>query len=153
MKKLLTLFITVSLLLGLASPCSIKAAEVDTEIIYLEDGDYIEIIVETAPQARVSGVKTATKTATCRNSSQEALWSVSVTGKFVYVKDTSCVCVEVSGKSECYNSVWKVSDVTTSKSGNTATAKATGTKYFLGIAMHSYELPVIIVCDTYGNIS
>lgn len=153
MKKLFTLLVTVSLLLGLASPCSIKAAEVDTEIIYLEDGDYIEITVETAPQARVSGVKTATKTATWKNSSDEALWSVSVTGKFVYVKDTSCVCVEVSGKSECYSSVWKVSDAIVSKSGNTATAKTTGTKYFLGIAMNDYDLSVTMRCDTYGNIS
>ena len=153
MKKLLTFIITIFILFELTTPYNLHAAEVNTETIYMDNGEYIETTIVTYPQTRSSNTKTATKTSTYKNSSNEALWSVSVTATFSYETGKSCLCTSVSGESKSYSSVWKVSGTSTSKSGNAATAKATGTKYFIGIPMNSYNLSVTLTCDTYGNLS
>lgn len=152
-KKISALIITLSVLCGIITPCDSQAAEVSTDITYLSDGSYIETTIITYPETRSTGSKTATKTATYKNADDEPLWSVAVTGTFSYETGKNCICIGTSGESKSYNSVWKVSGATATKSKNTASATATGTKYFVGVAMHSYDLTVTLTCDTYGNLS
>lgn len=165
MKKIFSFIITIAIILTLSTPYNFYASdnsaqpEISSTIFYLDNGDYIETTIVTYANSLIntastlsSTTKIGTKTTTYRNSSDEALWSVSVTGTFTYTGQ-SCTCTSVSGQSKSYSSVWKVSNATASKSGNTATAKATGTKYFIGIAMHSYELAVTLTCSNSGVLS
>lgn len=152
MKKIFTCILTLFLLANFISPHIVNATEVDTEITYMDNGDYIETTIISYSLNR-STTKTATKTATYKNSFGDALWSVSVTCTFSYDYGISCTCTNVSGDSQSYSSNWKVSDVITSKTGNTGTAKATGTKYLAFLPTNSYELSVTLTCDNYGNLS
>lgn len=153
MKKLLGLLTAVVILLGCIPATKPQAAEVNTETIYLDNGDHIETTIVTYPQTRSFSTKTGVKTTTYMNADDEPLWSVSVTATFSYDPGRSCLCNSVSGESKSYVSGWKVSEATTFRQLNTAMASATGTKYFIGIPMNSYEVSVTLTCDTYGNLS
>lgn len=153
MKKLLGLLIVSIILFSFMPVTSIQAAETSTQTVYMDNGDYIETTITIYPQTRSTNTKTAVKTSAYKNADNETLWSVSVTGTFSYEPGNSCICTNVSGESKSYNSAWKVSDAAVSKYANTATASATGTKYFLFVPTNSYDLSVTLTCDTYGNLS
>lgn len=156
MKKLIIPLLILVLLFTFFQPTSASAAEADmiTEIEYFENGDYIETTITIYPQARSSeNTTTGKKTLTYKNSSGDALWSISVTATFTYVSGKSCTCTSVSGSAATYSSSWKVSDVTTSKSGNSASSTATGTHYFSIIPLNSVTQTITLTCDNYGNLS
>lgn len=164
MKKIFSFIITLAIIIVLSSPHNLYASDIDAEpeiitnIIYFDNGDYLETTIISSFQSlsntasTLSNTKNGTKTSTYRNSSGDALWSVSVTGTFTYTGQ-SCACTSVNGESTSYSSYWKVSGVTTSKSGNKATAKATGKKYLLGIQMQSHDVSVTLTCSNSGVLS
>lgn len=163
MKKVCSFIITIAIIIVLSAPYNLYASdinaesEVNTTIIYFDNGDYLETTIISTLQSSnteviLSNTKSGTKTSTYRNSSGDALWSVSVTGTFTYTGQ-SCTCTAVSGTGTSYSSYWKVSNVTTSKSGNTATAKATGKKYLYGIQMQSHDVSVTLTCSNSGVLS
>ena len=164
MKKIFSLFLTIIFIFTLSLHNNVQANEVHiplettVSVIYLDNGDYIETSIVTIPSLNneasilATNTKTGTKTSTYKNSSGEALWSVSVTGTFTYTGQSS-TCTSVSGTSKSYSSAWKVSATTNSKSGNTATAKATGTHYILGVAVNTYALSVTLTCSSTGVLS
>lgn len=66
MKKIVTLFTIISSILFLSLPVS--ALEQKKEIIQLDNGYYLETIIEEIPTTRASNQKTGRKTANYKNS-------------------------------------------------------------------------------------
>jgi hypothetical protein len=140
-----------------------------TSIEYLEDGTCLETTItsvrldteestdfETSSASTTSSssvIMQATKTLTAKNDSGEALWSVTVTGTFRVITGVSSTCTSAVGSAAAISPYWKVSDVTTAYSGNTARATATGTKYWGIIKMETSTHTVALACDVYGNMN
>ena len=82
MKKIITLLTIVSSILFLSLPVS--ALDQKKEIIKLDNGYYLETIIEETSMARAANQKTARKTANYKNAQGAIMFSVTVTGTFTY---------------------------------------------------------------------
>ncbi|MCD7716088.1 MAG: hypothetical protein LUG56_05355 [Lachnospiraceae bacterium] len=154
-KKLFSLAILVIFLFSSmlhASASSVNSGNAVIEIEYLDDGSYFETIVQAQSLAKTSSI-IGNKTLNYKNSSGEALWSVTVYATFSYLNGVSCNCTTVSGSSVSYNSSWTVTSATTNKSANKASASATGKHYSGSTLVESISKTVTLTCDTYGNLS
>lgn len=110
------------------------------------------VVIEDNTNARATSTKTAKKTASYKNSSGSKLWSVTVTGKFTYNgKTSSCTSSSVSATS--YDSNWKISSKSSSKTGSTAIGKATAKLYLDGSYISSLTKTVKLTCDKNGKLS
>lgn len=153
MKKLITILTTLTLLFNLStvSNAGITAAgsypKTDTvEVVDLGDGITIEYeITETPSMARAS-TKTATKTATCKADGVK-IATIKLTATFSYT-GSSATCTSASATYTTYNG-WRASNKSTTRSGNTATAKA---KFSKGIRDHGY-VTTTMSCSKTGVIS
>lgn len=141
MKNLFSLKLSFTLVIFLLSFAPVYAyASTDITlkskpiIEYLEDGSYFEsIIYESNPSVQLfatTKTKNGQKTVTHYSSSGIKQWSITVNGTFSYNGSTSS-CTAVSGTKSIYNSNWKISITSISKSGNCASTTANG-KYYLG---------------------
>ena len=156
MKKYLSLIMAIAIVFFLSASNTVQASgdnvlnRTYTTIEYLDNGDYIEttLVVSNSTKGTITGAKTATY----KDSSNEILWEVSVTGTFSY-NGTSSTCVSASGDSHSYSSNWTVSSPTVSKSGNTATSTATGKKRLFGIVIQTQTLSVTLSCSKNGVLS
>lgn len=123
-----------------------------------EDLYCITTITENKPKA-TSGISicsskstiSASKTTEYKNSSGNTLWYVKVTGSFTYDGSTS-KCNSASISAGSYNSAWKVSDRSSSTSGNTAIATATGTRYRNSLPVQSITKSVSLSCSKNGAL-
>ena len=146
----------ITLVLILSASYSIPASADDTNtngtttIEYLDNGDYIETTIIILESTR--GPITGTKTATDKNSSNEVLWDVSVTGTFVY-SGSDCTCANATGSSHSYSSNWTVSLPSISRSGNTATSSATGKRHLFGIVVQTEHLAVTLFNKSSDSLS
>ena len=80
------------------------------------------------------------------------LWTVQVNGTFSYT-GTSAVCTNSTITTTCPSSAWKISNKSSSKSGNTAYASATGKQYLLGICIQTVNRTVSLKCSNTGILS
>lgn len=149
---LVLLILTMICCSVLCTPVSASTlTESKTTIEYLENGDYIETIItwETSP-TRAS--KKASKTANYKGSGDTTLWSITVTGTFTYNGSTSS-CTACSHSSQSYNSLWTINSVSSSRSGNTATATGTATLQLPLVAPKTYSMSVKLTCSANGTLS
>lgn len=164
MKKIITLFTLVTFTLGILYPSSTVAAQTafifssQTETILLENGDYLETTIIDTPIfssgiSTFSTAKTVTKTKTTRykNQSGATLWSVSIKATFTYNGSTS-KCTSYSHSTTCPSKTWKIKSVSSSKNGNSATAKAIAT-HFLDTISKDFTKSVTIRCSKNGTVS
>ena len=131
MKKIITLLTIVSSILFLSLPVS--ALDQKKEIIKLDNGYYLETIIEETSMARAANQKTARKTANYKNAQGAIMFSVTVTGTFTYTGSSS-TCTKSVAEASSKNTNWKISSKSASKSGNKATAKAIAKRYVDGKA-------------------
>ena len=164
MKKFITLFTLAAFALVFFYSGSTALAQTafnvpsQTEIVPMEDGDYLETTILDAPKIQ-SGVslystaKTITKTKITKykNKSGSVLWSVSIRATFTYNGNTA-KCTSYSHSTTCPAKTWKIKSVSSSKSGNSATAKATAT-HSSNNASNNYTKSVTISCSKNGTIS
>lgn len=160
MKKcIISLFTILSLVCAInIAPLSVNASDnassITTEMI--EDGYYFETIIEDeecsmAPMATTQYI-TKTKTTKLKNSNGDVMWAVSIKATFSYNGSTS-KCTSCTPSATSYASAWSIKSVTSSKSGNSATATA----------IAAYSLPtgtsqlssksVTITCSATGVVS
>ena len=144
MKKIITLLTIVSSILFLSLPVS--ALDQKKEIIKLDNGYYLETIIEETSMARAANQKTARKTANYKNAQGAIMFSVTVTGTFTYTGSSSVA--EASSK----NTNWKISSKSASKSGNKATAKAIAKRYVDGVAVETQNCTVTLICSSNGSL-
>lgn len=159
MKKIITVTLIISLISCILFCIPVSATTTDkTEktIEYLENGDYIEtIITDDTENSDISLYATntiaKTKTKYYKNSSGIVLWSVSVKATFSYNGSTS-TCTRCSHSTTAPASAWSIKSASHSKSGNTATAKATAT-WKTSAGSKDYSMSVTIKCSATGVVS
>jgi len=150
-KKVLSLLLAVILLMGQFS-ISVSASAMDDCSItreYLSDGSYYETKIEYGKTR--STITGASKTTTYRNSAGVALWYVRVKANFTF-NGSSSSCTSSSCSAESYSSSWKIISRDSSRSGNTAYAKAKAAQYMPGALVGTKERTVSITCDKNGNV-
>lgn len=150
MKKIITILTILSSILFLSFPVS--ALEQKKEIIQLDNGYYLETIIEETPTTRASNKKTAKKTGNYKNAQGTTMFSVTVTGTFTYTGSSS-TCTKSIASATSKNANWKISSKSASKSGNKATAKATAKRYVDGTAVETQNCTVTLTCSSNGSLS
>lgn len=130
------------------------AASNSIQYEYFSDGSYIksEIIDSNSSISTFSSTVSKTKVNTYYGSSGIKQWSVSVTGTFTY-GNGSASCTSSSCKTEVYNNAWSVGSRKASKSGNKATASATGELYSGGHIINTITKSVTLTCSATGQFS
>ena len=142
MKKIFRILLSLTLSLSLCNAQILLASNSNTQVEYFEDGSYCITVIEDCSNLNLSDISTASTSKTVSkskktsyySSSNAELWYVKVTGSFTY-GNGSAVCNSSSVTAESKNSNWKISNKSSGKSGNTATASATGKRYVNGNAV------------------
>ena len=156
MKKLIFSLISALLFISV-TPDVASAQSPDTKIEYFNDGSYlVTYITEISDFSNITTyaatTKTKTKTANYYNSSNELLWFVQVKGTFTYGNGSSkCTASEVNAG--YYNSHWKLSNQSASKSGNSATASVTAKLYSGSEVFQTLHKSVTLSCSPTGQFS
>ncbi len=155
-RKILALFVITTLIFSMQTALALSSCE-NTTIEYLDNGDYIVTIIETVSPVNgimplASNTETKSKTSYYKNAAGDTMWYVRVTGTFTYGDGTS-KCTSVTPSAASYTSDWKVSNISGSKSGNKASATATGKQYVNGIVVDSYTETVTLTCSSTGVFS
>ena len=145
MKKIITLLTIVSSILFLSLPVS--ALDQKKEIIKLDNGYYLETIIEETSMARAANQKTASY----KNAQGAIMFSVTVTGTFTYTGSSS-TCTKSVAEASSKNTNWKISSKSASKSGNKATAKAIAKRYVDGVAVETQNCTVTLICSSNGSL-
>lgn len=134
----------------------VYADETVSEIEYLDDGCYYETVIESEAPGDGAQLQAKTKTKSntvyFKNSKGEVQWYVKVTGTFTY-GDGSSKCTAASATAVSKVAAWKISDKSSSKSGNAATAKATAKRYVDGSVAETRNKSVTLKCSSSGNLS
>lgn len=163
MKKLIILFLILILTYESPFPSIVTAQAATTlpcqaEIILLDDGNYFETTIVDTPAtlpniSTLATTKSITKTKTTyyKNKNGDILWSVSINATFTYNGSTS-TCISYSHSTTCPASTWKIKSVSSSKSGNSATAVAIATHTINNIS-NDYTKSVTISCSKNGIVS
>ena len=150
MKRLLTLLIVICLALTIPQ-AAFASPTVDEEVIYLDDGRYIVITIETAA-TRASNTRTGSKSYDCYNSNNELEWKVVLSGTFTY-NGTSATCTASSCNVIIYDSDWYEISKSATKSGSTASATFTVGRKFLGITIEKETHTISLSCNKNGVLS
>jgi hypothetical protein len=156
MKKLTALLLTFIIAMCTIGSISASALTLvnntQTQIEYLENGDYIETIITSNNSliSTASTSKTASKTSYYKNSSGDVMWSVTIKGTFSY-NGTTSTCTSCSHSTTSPGSAWSIKSSSSSRSGNSATAKATAT--YTNMISTDYSMSVTIKCSANGTIS
>lgn len=156
MKKFISVVLFFSLFLT-ALPVYADSNTQKEHVEYLPDGSCFVTVLEdvpsTAPLAlAASTTQTKSKTTYYKNAAGEVMWWVKVTGTFTYGNGTSkCTNAKATAASE--NSAWKISNITESKSGNSASASAKGTQYTQGVITNAITKTVTLKCSATGVFS
>lgn len=120
---------------------------------YYANGDYIETVLYDLPDNSIqlfSTTKTGSKKLSYKNSGT-VLWSVTIKGTFSYDGSTSkCTSCSVSATSN--SSDWIIYSKSASKSGNSATGKATAHKLSFGVYERSVTKSVTLSCKPDGTL-
>ena len=164
LKKNITLFILTTFALSFfffGSTASAQTAIVfssQTETVPLEDGDYLETTIINTPTiplgvSLLSTKKNITKTniSKYKNKDSTVLWSVSIKATFTYNGSTA-KCISCSHSTTFPAKTWKIKSVSSSKSGNSATATAIATQSFGNISK-DFTKSVPISCSKNGTVS
>lgn len=124
----------------------------DSEVQYFEDGSYTITTYEEMITPFSSGSAAKGKSVTRYTSDNEKVWSVTLWATFTYT-GSSATCTKASTTYVIYDSAWKITKNTASKSGRTATADFVMKKYWLGIITYTVPGTITLTCDNNGNIS
>ncbi len=158
MKKLFIFMLTALMTFNIIFPFPVLAntnSTNTTEYTYYDDGSYMitSIIDEpTIPVTRSTSTTTKSKIASYYSSSNVELWYVKVTGTFTY-NGTSSKCTSSSVSAASYDKNWQISNRSASKSGSSATAKATGKLYQNDIVRKTINKTVTLTCSAKGTFS
>lgn len=159
MRKTVSLGVIISLISCLIFSVTATATTVNDynrTIEYLDNGDYIETIIsddEIDSEISLFSTKSITKTKTSyyKNSNGTVLWSVAIKATFSY-NGKSAICTSCSHITTAPANSWSIKSASHSKSGNTATAKATAT-HKTSTGSSDVTRSVTIKCSPTGVVS
>lgn len=150
--SILCLLVCCVIMFSIITPASARESSslISTRRIDYINGDYvIEVVTEDndSCQSRTTNTKTGTKTSTYYNASDEAIYSVKVTGTFTYDGST----VKATGAAATV-SIYSTAASYVSKSSNYSSnfATATGKVTYNGITVSK---TVTLYCSVNGTLS
>lgn len=144
----------------LATPSFANAAS-NESVTYFDDGSYmVTTIIEEPTLQKPSGMQTNATSTTktmCKqvnyyNGSNQVMWYVIATGTFTY-NGTTAKCNSSSVKAESLVSTWKMSKLSSARSGATAYAAATAKHYMAGLVINTIDELVSLTCSPSGKFS
>lgn len=153
MKKIIPFLLVLAAVISFFPPntASATGAAEQKEIIFLEDGAYIEVTLESVSTIGY-GVVTKSKNYTYYGADKVAEWNISLTGTFAY-NGINSSCTLSSCSVDIYDSAWYVVSKTPSLSGNTAYATVTMGYKVLGVTVSKKTYDITLTCDKDGNLS
>ena len=80
-------------------------------------------------------------------------WTFTVYGTFQVNQGSSVSCTASSYGTSIGNASWRCTGGSATRSGATATARGTMTRYAVGVAVQTVHPSVSVSCDKYGNLS
>lgn len=158
MKKTLVIFLSLFLLISCFIPTQAvnnsEKSDENTVIEYFCDGSYITttIIESTNSINRSTSTKTGTKTITYSDANGDTLWEAFLHGTFTYNGTTSS-CTSTNITYSVYDSDWKITSATSTKSGNKAIGNITAKRYFIGIPTATIDKSATLTCSANGTLS
>lgn len=155
MKKIVAVFLSVLMLL--AFPVAAYAGETDDTVVsstveYFEDGSYQVTVIEEQPALTRASTKSGSKTVKHYNSDDELEWYVKLSATFSYT-GSSATCTSATPSYKIYNTKWKVSKSSASRSGRTATGNFEVKYYVLGIPVTTEPVVITLSCSNSGTLS
>lgn len=152
MKKIFSLILLTVFTLSLFS-VNVAGATDSENTIYFDDGSYIVISnIETTNIARATNTITGQKHYTYYDSANTQIWKATLKGTFTYT-GSSATCTSSKITYTIYDSSWKITEATATKSGNKAMGDVTAKKYFLGIPTKTVDKTITITCSANGTLS
>lgn len=153
--KKLASFVLVFAMAVLVLPRGFAKAEnspPQNDIIFLENGDHIEIIMESMP-TRATGTTTKRLNYNYYDiNNGEIVWQIILTGVFEY-NGTTATCTSSSCSVDIYDSSWYVISKSVSKSGDAASATVEMGRKVLGVTIKEETYRLSLTCDKNGNVS
>ncbi len=151
MKKFLSLILILVLVCSTAVlPCN--AAQEDTEIVYLENGDYLVITTTVYPIARSNNTVGGNRSV-ARHSDGVLQWTFTLTAIFRYEPGVEVECTSATCSYSISNSAWSCTSKSATPNGASATANATMVRKVLLVTVETVPASVTLACDTYGNLT
>ena len=137
--------------------CFAYADNTEEQLIeYYPDGSYYIVTISSHTSftsfLQTRGTKTETKNGSHYNSNGSIAWKASITATFTY-NGTSASCTDVSKSTTIYDSAWKCTSSSCSKSGATATGNFTFKRYVLLVPVQTVNKTLTLTCDKNGNVS
>lgn len=159
MKKIKSITILLlSIVILTMSDLNVRAneKEIDTEIEYLSNGDYIKIITSQEDNSDVimfSTSKTVSgkKVLQYTSKSGNILWVLTVHGTYAYTKETA-KCTSAKVTTSIKNEHWMISSSTASKTGNSAIATAVAKRKNNGKVVETISKSVTLKCNASGKL-
>lgn len=150
-KKVIVAMVSAMTLLAMTPTVYAASPNESTKITkeYFADGSYIE--TEITESNTKSTIKNASKTSTYKNSNGESLWYAKVTANFYFNGSTSS-CTSSSASAGTYVSNWRILSKSSSRTGNTGSAKVEAGIYMNGLYVSSIVETVTLSCDKNGNL-
>ena len=151
MKKIISILIICISLFNVFVFSAFASVEKTEQIEYFDDGSYMITYIETST-VRALSVKTTSKSANYYDKNDNILWRVTLTGTFSYT-GTSSTCTASTVASNIYDSSWKLTEATASKSGNTATGTFVVKKYLALIPTQTQNVNLTLSCSANGIVT
>ena len=153
MKKVLS-FLFIVLIVFCVSINACASSDAITTVEYFEDGSCIEttIVVKEYISTYATQVKKVEKSISYKDEDGIVCWKATLTATFRYT-GSSATCTDSTVSYEIYDSAWRMTSATASKSGNTATADITAKRYTLGIPFKTIDRTITMTCSANGTIS
>lgn len=132
-----------------------------TEIVYLDNGNYITITLITQDVSPLSlastnsntFTKTGNKVVSCHDKKGNLEWEYTLFAEFSVIEGISATCTSATYTQTIYDNDWSFSNGNATKSGNTAYGTGTFKEKILFVTIDTANIDISISCDVYGNLS
>lgn len=151
-KALICILACLMLLSGTIQPCN-AATQSDTNIVYFDDGSYLETTLTITQMSRASNSISGKRTRSLYNTNDELQWTFVMNASFTYEYGVSAACTDAVCDTIIENTAWSCKTKSATPNGNIAYAQAEMVRKFLFIPIETFPIDMTITCDVYGNLS
>ena len=151
-RKIICLLFSISMVLLPITSYAQSNSDNIVSVQYFEDGSQLVTEISTQSSFAKSSSKTGNKTFTYKNSNGNSEWSITIKGTFTYT-GSSALCTDSSISYNIYDSSWKCTKTTATKSGRTAKGSFIMKKYAGIIVSKTIEKEMSISCSNNGTLS
>ena len=151
-KRILSVALVLLMMLSVFPSSAFAAAEVEsTEIVWFEDGSYLEIIIEKS-LARGPSTVNGSKKYVYRDGDGNIDWEAKLTATFNY-SGAWYTCSVANCNVTINDNSWYVVSNNTIRSSNNAQTNLTMGLKVLGVTVNTPQYTIKLTCDNNGNLS